>query len=216
MPNLVEISPAVLEKKIFKFVNVFSRFRYYLQDSNIMFQVKTGVRQGCVMSSFLFNLAIDWVLRKTTEDEKRGISWWKINTILEDFADDIALLSHTFQHIQQKTNRLSKYAKYIGLNISETKTEVMTINVSNSTPIKLNGKDLPTTNTFTYLGSIVCNDGGASEDIKTRIGKAWNVFISLNNVWKSSQYSTTTKLKLYHICVLSTLLYGSECWKMTD
>ena len=100
MPSLVEISPAVLEK-IFKFVNVFSLFRYYLQDSNIMVQVKTGVRQGCVMSSFLFNLAIDWVMRKATEDEKRGIRW-KINTILEDldFADDIALLSHTFQHIQ--------------------------------------------------------------------------------------------------------------------
>ena len=195
----------------------YHNFSCSVQNSNIMFQVKTGVRQGCVMSSFLFNLAIDWVMRKATENEKRGIRW-KINTILEDldFADDIALLSHTFQHIQQKTNRLSQYAKYIGLNISETKTEVMTINVSNSTPIKLNGKDLPTTNTFTYLGSIVCNDGGASEDIKTRIGKAWNVFISLNNVWKSSQYSTTTKLKLYHSCVLSTLLYGSECWKMTD
>ena len=169
------------------------------------------------MPSFLLNLAIDWVMRKATEDDKRGIKW-KINTILEDldFADDIALLSHTFQHIQQKTNRLSQSAKYIGLNISETKTDVMTIYVSNSTPIKLNDKDLQTTNTFTYLGIIVCNDGGASEDIKTRIGKAWNVFISLNNVWKSSQYSTTTKLKLYHSCVLSTLLHGSECWKMTD
>ena len=89
------------------------------------------------MSSFLFNLAIDWVMRKATEDDKRGIRW-KINSILEDleFADDIALLSHTFQHTQQKTNRLSQYAKYIGLNISETKTEIMTINVSNSTPIK--------------------------------------------------------------------------------
>ena len=30
MPSLVEISPAVLEKEIFKFVNVFSLFRYYL------------------------------------------------------------------------------------------------------------------------------------------------------------------------------------------
>ena len=48
----------------------------------------------------------------------------EINTILEDldFANDIALLSHTFQHIQQKTNRLSQYAKYISLNISKTKT----------------------------------------------------------------------------------------------
>ena len=76
-----------------------------------MFQVKTGVGQRCVMSSILFNLAIDWVMRKTTEDAKRGIRW-KINTVLEDpdYADDIALLSHTLQHVQEKTNRLSQYA----------------------------------------------------------------------------------------------------------
>ena len=53
----------------------YHNFSCSVQNSNIMFQVKTGVRQGCVMSSFLFNLAIDWVMRKATEDEKGGIRW---------------------------------------------------------------------------------------------------------------------------------------------
>ena len=38
----------------------------------------------------------------------------------------------------------------------------------------------------------------------------------LNNVWRYSQYSTRTKLRIYQSCVLSTLLYGSECWRMTE
>ena len=38
----------------------------------------------------------------------------------------------------------------------------------------------------------------------------------LSNVWRSSQYSTKTKLRLYQSCILSTLLYGSECWRMTE
>ena len=38
----------------------------------------------------------------------------------------------------------------------------------------------------------------------------------LNNVWKSSQYSIKLKLRLYQSCVISTLLYGSECWRMTE
>ena len=38
---------------------------------------------------------------------------------------------------------------------------------------------------------------------------------NLNNIWKSSQYTSKTKLKIYNSCVLSTLLYGSECWRMT-
>ena len=49
-----------------------------------------------------------------------------------------------------------------------------------------------------------------------RLNKARNIFRSLNNVWKSSQYSKQTKLKLYQSCILSTLLYGSECWRMTE
>ena len=38
----------------------------------------------------------------------------------------------------------------------------------------------------------------------------------MNKVWRSSTYSTRTKLKLYHSCVLTTLLYGSECWRLTE
>ena len=38
----------------------------------------------------------------------------------------------------------------------------------------------------------------------------------MNKVWHSSAYSTVTKLKLYHSCVLSTLPYGSACWRLTE
>ncbi|XP_070210232.1 uncharacterized protein [Littorina saxatilis] len=82
--------------------------------------------------------------------------------------------------------------------------------------MKVDGTDLPTTEAFTYLGSIVRYDGAAGNDIKSRLSKARNTFRMLNNVWRSSQYSTTTTLRLYQSCVLSTLLYGSECWRMTE
>jgi hypothetical protein len=69
---------------------------------------------------------------------------------------------------------------------------------------------------ITYLGSIVCKDGGAREDIQSRVSKARNIFRTMNNIWKSQQYSKHTKLRLYQSCVLSTLLYGSECLRMTE
>ena len=37
------------------------------------FMIKSGVRQGCVKSEFLFLLCLDWVMRKATEDKRRGI-----------------------------------------------------------------------------------------------------------------------------------------------
>ena len=62
-------------------------------NSNIMFQVKTSVRQPCALSTLLFNLVINWVLSRTTEDQKHGIRWTLFATLKNlDYADDLALL----------------------------------------------------------------------------------------------------------------------------
>ena len=69
---------------------------------------------------------------------------------------------------------------------------------------------------FTCLGSILSLHGGSEEDIASRLGKARSAFFRLRSVWKSNNYSRETKLKLYQSNVLSVLLYGSECWRMTE
>ena len=195
----------------------YKNFRCSVGHSDTLFNVKTGVRQGCVMSAVLFNLAIDWVMRKTTEDAPRGIRWNLFSTLEDlDFADDLALLSHTHQHIQDKTSRLETFGQQIGLKISIKKTETMTLNVNRPAPVKVRGEDLCQTVKFTYLGSIIKPEGGTKEDIQSRLGKARRVFKEMNNIWRSTQYCISTKLKLYQSCVVSTLLYGSECWRMTE
>jgi len=47
------------------------------------FEIKTGVKQGCCMSGFLFLLVVDWVMRKTTKHGNTGIRW-KFNNFLEE------------------------------------------------------------------------------------------------------------------------------------
>lgn len=194
----------------------YNNFRCSVGHSDTFFDVKTGVRQGCVMSAVLFNLAIDWVMRKTTEDSPRGIRWSLFSTLDDlDFADDLALLSHTHQHMQEKTSRLQTYGQQVGLRISTKKSETMTLNVNRPEPVKVNGENLCQADRFTYLGSIITPEGGTKDDIHSRLGKARSVFRGMNNIWRSAQYSIKTKLKLYQSCVISTLLYGSECWRMT-
>uniref|UniRef100_A0A0L8GQW2 Reverse transcriptase domain-containing protein n=1 Tax=Octopus bimaculoides TaxID=37653 RepID=A0A0L8GQW2_OCTBM len=75
-------------------------------DSTGWFKVTTGVKQGCVMPGFLFFLAIGWVMQRTTEKHKNDIKW-NLESTLEDFdfADNLALLSSTYEHIQSKTYR---------------------------------------------------------------------------------------------------------------
>ncbi|KAI8507720.1 hypothetical protein Bbelb_151000 [Branchiostoma belcheri] len=180
------------------------------------FYVKSGVRQGCILSPILFLITIDWVMRETTSDRPRGIKW-TLNTYLEDldFADDLAVLSSVRKSLQEKTDRLSDRGKSTGLYINKKKTQVMYINTPANPPIKIDGEALEGVGAFTYLGSVMSATDGAQKDIKTRLDKARGSFSRLQTIWKLKQYSLTTKIRLYNSNVKSVLLYGSESWRMT-
>ena len=81
--------------------------------SNIIaytFEIKTGVKQGCILSPFLFMLSMDWIMRNVESAGRRGIIW-TLTTQLEDldFADDICLTSRRLLNMQSKTEELSNY-----------------------------------------------------------------------------------------------------------
>ena len=90
------------------------------------FPVMSGVRQGCVMSGFLFVLVIDWIMQKTTR-RKRGIQWGLYTMEDLEFADDLALLSTYRRNLQQKKSELEVHAKRTGLHINTIKTKVINI-----------------------------------------------------------------------------------------
>ena len=124
-----------------------------------------------------------------------------------EFADDIALVSHTHQLMQEKTTRLSVFAQQVGLKISQKKTELMMLNIPNPSPFKVNGEDLPTTEECTYLSCTVMKAWRRSRQWrqdKQGPGRLQNAkqFVGVIPVQHPEQAKT----------VLSALLYASECW----
>jgi len=106
------------------------------------FSIKTGVKQGCNMSGFLFLLVVDFIMRRTVKNGENGIRW-KFMTKLDDldFADDISLLFSKLSHLQEKTNTLQTEATKVGLKINAAKTKVMRINEKNKDKIVINGAE---------------------------------------------------------------------------
>ena len=179
-----------------------------------LFEIKTGVRQGCLLSPFLFLLTIDWIMQKTTEQRKNGIQW-TLWTQLDDldFADDLALLSHRHHQMQEKTKILAENSSQVGLSIHKGKTQFMRINNTSTEPILLGDDTLEEVESFTYLGSIISNQGGTDADVKARIGKARTAYLLLKNIWRSREIHQHTKIRIFNSNVKSVLLYGAETWR---
>jgi len=180
------------------------------------FDVNTGVRQGCLLSPFLFLLVIDWIMRTTTSGRRNGIQWtlWKQLDDL-DFADDLALLAHNHKQMQEKTTMLAETSGRVGLKINKKKTQLMKINTTANTPVEIDGDPIDEVDSFVYLGSMLDTHGGTDRDVTARIGKARTAFIMLKNTWSSREISISTKLRIFNSNVKSVLLYGSETWRMT-
>ena len=184
------------------------------------FMTLSGVRQGCLLSPLLFLLVMDAVARRATNNKPRGIVWEPLNprNRLEslDYADDKCELSHRHGDMQHKVDDLASESAKVGLKINVSKTKEMRINSDCSQVITLDGQPIDRVSEFSYLGSVMAEDGGAHKDVNTRIKKARGAFIQLNRIWSSTVYSNNTKMNIFKACVLSVLLYGCETWLVTE
>ncbi|VDP09592.1 unnamed protein product [Schistosoma margrebowiei] len=59
-----------------------------------------------------------------------------------DFADDLALLSHTHEQMQMKTARVAAVSASVGLNIHKGKTKVLKFKAENRNPFTHDGETL--------------------------------------------------------------------------
>ena len=114
-------------------------------------------------------------MRQTTADKPRGIPWTPFTYIEDlDFANDVAALCTNTTHLQKKTDRLNKFSNQAGLNISTSKSKVMSICSTTNSQIIANSEPLEQVDEFTYLGSIISKDNAAQKDIQARLGICQN------------------------------------------
>ena len=68
---------------------------------------------------------------------------------------------------------------------------------------------------FEYLGSRLQGDGDDEADVRYRMDIAQAAFASLSHIWTDHRLSRNLKLRLYILCVCSTVTHSCEAWSLT-
>ena len=87
------------------------------------------------------------------------------------------------------------------MKISLGKTKIMKMKNKSNAKTTVQGTDLEEVQYFKYLGSYISADSNIEKEVSTRIGLAAQAFNRLQNVWKASTLSTSTKLRIYTLQV---------------
>ena len=102
-----------------------------------------------------------------------------------EYADDVCVVSHKYEHMCRKLDDLWKETRKAGLEINSSKTEEIRVNTIVKQGLRLNGEDIKRSSDFCYFSSVVAENGGTSREVNVRIEKARGTFSKLRTVWLS-------------------------------
>ena len=89
------------------------------------FRTTVGVRQGCVLSSTLFNIFLERIMTDASEDHEGTVSIGGRTITNLRFADDIDCLAGEEEELENLVERLDKASTAYGMEISAEKTKLI-------------------------------------------------------------------------------------------
>ncbi|KAI5734139.1 hypothetical protein M8J77_003012 [Diaphorina citri] len=171
-------------------------------------EIKKGVRQGCNISPYLFNIYIE----KAIEESKEvctGIVLNGVRVQMLRFADDIAVLAPDEQNLKRSLECMDEVLNKYKMKINMRKTEIMACTKeTEAVNILVNRKPIKQTKTFKYLGSTITENAKSTTDVKQRIAQAKVAFLKKKTLLCSNNININIRKTL----VWSVALYGSETW----
>jgi len=90
------------------------------------FQIGKGVCQGCILSSCLFNLYAEYIMRNTWLEEKQAgikIAGRNINNLR--YADDITFMAESEEELKSLLVKVKEESENVGLKLNIQKTKIM-------------------------------------------------------------------------------------------
>ena len=90
------------------------------------FQIRNGVHQGCILSSCLFNLYAEYIMRNAGLEEEQAeikIAGRNINNLR--YADDTTLMAESEEELKSLLMKVKVESEKVGLQLNIQKTKIM-------------------------------------------------------------------------------------------
>ena len=173
------------------------------------FEVKTGVRQGSVLSPLLFIMFLDKCMREKIDDAERIIDLL--------YADDHVIIANSIEDLQNSLEDWNDILTTNGMKISKEKSEVMLLSrVHEEVEISLEGHVLQQSRNFKYLGVTVSDTNDTRLEVIHRITKFNNNLRLLYPLLKDRNTPKGVKTLIYTSILRPILAYGHESWTLTS
>jgi len=180
------------------------------------FRVLAGVRQGGVLSPFLFAMYIDCVISRL---QSSGYGF-HINGVFFGciaYADDILLMANSLSHMQRMLNICTCTLRELDLCFYIDKSAVMRMGprfLKPCSPLTLNGKNLKFVDVIKYLGTYIKQGRVWRNDItqcRASFYRAFNAILSKTKL----AVSEITSVHLMNSICLPILTYAQEACYLT-
>ena len=182
------------------------------------FETTTGLRQGDALSTLLFNLCMEKIIRNIRINPG-GTIYNRTRQYLA-YADDVVILGRTEGYIKETLEEMATVTQQIGLQMNEMKTKYM-INrqediKEKKKEIEWRGKKYRKVETFKYLGSVITNTNEIETEIKSKLATGNKYYHALGSILRKRNIKQSIKIRLYKTVIRPAVIYGAETWTLTS
>ena len=183
------------------------------------FPCTTGVRQGCMLSPFLFSFFINELIIELTNSNYHGIQLSPdlIELFCLLFADDVALFSDSIIGLQRLLNKLELYCDRWNMSVNLDKSKVVVFkgggHLSKNEKWSYGGEVVQTVSYYKYLGILMScrlNWSMATKLLAQQAKKSF--FAYYKSIKRLGPLSYDIYFKIFDSAILPILTYGAEVW----
>ena len=178
-----------------------------------------GVKQGCCLSSLLFNLFVKKL------PSVFGPSCDPVSILNEDiscllWADDLVILSKSPTGLQNARNKTKLFYDSLGLEINQRKSKVMVFNArglkldkSPEHMFYIGDNSVEVVDTYQYLGINLKPSGSMQFAVSELCDKASRAWFAISNViYKHKRLPVARALQLFDSLIRPIALFSCEFW----